>query len=455
MGEFFMAGPFSWTTKSHVREPWKAGDPPAEYCDDDGDNRGILVSQRPIYMPDCRRHPRTPLWVYVDGVVHKFTVEVMYRKCRRLHRLMGCWRCPDVGEACLRAHLDIPWPQPPLPGLGDPHIDMTAERFQDFLQRQQLTWDYVRDSFVPWKDQAAGYTYIPPLSASTNPTRPGEHVNQPWQLDFQTLEGARKELRDRSKAGAKTRRTKKKECTTCFFGGTGYGMTPMPCDKYRPRGCKHGAWTTDQVMAATIPPFKAALKEAGYTMRQFEQVLAIAGLPFRLPTENGGYAKWIVSKLSFNVKETNPHKHRVKVLLKRVSRGNRGEWEYLQDIYAMWKLLSPDLRRRFDEAPELSQEIIAVAIHMVVCHTVKPYICMQGCYREACPDISHVAVRGHLHLVEVGYWMTTYWRDMTFSSIESIAEYFKGGLPGINLSRYPDDTGFNFNVWPRSCGIWR
>ena len=452
MENFFMGGPIQWDQTDRLGW-WSQGEPLPDPMSGSA-NHGILVSQRPIYMPDCRRNPDLPLWVSVDGVLHKRKVYDIYKSCRRLHRLMGCWRCPDVGEACFVAHTQIPWPQIPLPGMGDPYINLNDQKFQYYLQRQQLTWDWAKDTFKPWKDKIMGFTYIPPQLASATPTRPGEGVNQPYQLDFNGLEDARKELSDRSKAGIQTRRTKKKECTVCFFGGTGYKNSALPCDTYRPRSCKHGAWTTDQVMDATIPPFKAALEEAGYTMRQFEQVLAIAGLPFRLPTEAGGYAKWIVSRLSFDVKEVNPHKHRVKVLLKRTSRGNRGEWRYLDNIYEMWKLLPADLRRRFDEAPELSQDVLAVAIHMAVCHTVRPYTCMQGCIRVVDPDISHVAVRRYLHQVEVGYWVATYWREMTFSSIEGIAAYFNGGLPGFSLSRHTEDTGFNFNVYPRSSGIW-
>jgi hypothetical protein len=449
MGNFFMMGPIQWNT--HDREPW--GDDHFDHWSDDGQNQGIYVSQRPIYMPDCRRHPRTPLWVFVDGITHKFTVEHMYRECTRLHRLMGCWRCPDAGEACLTAHLKIPWPQVPLPGLGDPHIDLDSDNFQEFLRREQMTWSWAKDTFRPWKDQVAGYTYIPPQLASQQPTRPGENVNKPYQLDFHGLDEAREALSNRSKAGIETRRTLRTQCTECFFGGTGYKGSALPCDKYRPRNCPHGAWTEEQVMNATLPPFKAGLESAGFTMRQFEQTLAIAGQPFRRPTEQGGYAKWIVTKLHLERHSPATNGWRGKVLLKRVARDHRDTWEYLDDLHTLWKMLPPDLRRIFDEAPILPESTLAVAAHMSVCHTIKPYICMQGCIREVCPDISHVRVRWP-HQVEVGYWTVTYWRDMSFSGLESVASYFNGTLPGFSLSKYKEGDEFRFHVYPRQSGIW-
>jgi hypothetical protein len=233
------------------------------------------------------------------------------------------------------------------------------------------------------------------------------------------------------------------ECTKCYFGGYGYKKTPSPCDKWRPRNCEHGAWTEAQLLEATIPPFEARLKEDGYTLRQFEQLLAITGKEIKLPLgEDGRLVKGVVSRLVFSRPEG-----RTQVGLCRTGIKNRGvlDQRTLDDVLSM---LPDDLRRIFDEAPTLSPMTLATAIHATVCNSVKPYVCMAGCCRSVAPHISHVAVHHEWQGVEVGYWTTTYWREFHFKDLEALQQYY-GNLTAFTIARDAGDVDFRYSVWPR------
>ena len=439
LGSFYMGAPFQWTMQRYgYLSPSGTGD--------EGDEQGLLVSQQPFYLPDGRHHPSKPLFVVCDGVLHRFAAHDIYQSCRDLYRLMGCHKCPDAGATCLRRHLLIPLKQPPLPGLGEsPHIDLQSDRVQEAIRNVQLTWDDVKETLRSG-DTIAGFTYISPVLANNNPTRPGATIDAPHALSFQDLEGAREALSARTQAGVNTRRTKRVECTKCYFGGYGYKDAPSPCDQWRPRRCRHGAWTEAQVLEATIPPFEQQLKKDGYSIREFEQLLAITGRQTVLPLGKGGRrVKGIVSRLSFSGAGDfqNP---KTCVVLRRTSAKNR----YVQvrkSLNEVLTILPEDLRRIFDEAPSLPPTLLATAIHATVCHSVKPYICMAGCCRQVTPYISHVAVHNEWEGVEVGYWMTTYWREFHFKDPEKLQQYY-GDLTAFDIGDAPDGLGFRFDVWP-------
>lgn len=437
MGDFYMGGPFRWSPRRSSYS-WRESIP-FDHYDATGTHNGLLIAQQPVLLPDCRRNPNTPFYIVTQKRMYRQTVYDMYCNCRDLYRLMGCDRCPAVGETCLYRHLRLLLPQSSLPGFGDDCLDMTSDAFQNSLLRQQLRWGDVKDTFKSGKSKVAGYTYISPVLASLNPTCPRCSIDVPYALDFESLEDAQAKLRGRAIISAETRRTKRVECTKCYFGGTGYGNTPAPCDKYRPRSCRHGAWTEAQIVQATVPPFERHLRLSGLSMRDFYCVLAVAGKPFRQPTENGGYAKWIVSRV---ILATTPSG----ILLKRISRTHRNTSEIV-GLSELLRILPDDLRRIFDETPKLSPEMTATAIQLSVCNTVRPYTCMAGCVREVAPDISHVCAVGTT-CIEVGYWLTTYWRTMRFSGLESVANYFQG-LPAFNISNEEEDLAFQWRVWPR------
>lgn len=447
MEELYVGGSFRWTPNHRT---WLGWGGPADYQSDNGSEYGVIISQRLLFLPDSRRICNASVYVMVQGLLHHYTVDELVEPCRQVYRLMRCEKCPEAGEVCLAKRLRVPLPQPSLPGLGDSHLDWTSDALQEGLARQQATWDSLKDYFTPWKDDVEGYVYIPPALASGNPSRPGLTVEPPHHLDFHEIESARDALSARSRAGIETRRVKRQECPKCYFGGTGYRGSVMPCSTYRPRNCRHGAWTEEQALRHTTEPFLALLTSTGFQREDFQGILGISGIPFRRPTKEGGYAKWIVSKLD----TPSPPDKRVRIRLKRVSRDHRHESEDLDDLAALWRVLPSNLRRTFQEArnaPALEPQLLATAIQLTACHTIKPYTCMRGCIREAQPDISHIAAKGWR--IEVGYWLTTYWRTMHFTDLLSVFNYFEG-LPVFRITHEDEDLSYTYSVWPRQGGLW-
>lgn len=440
MGPFYVGSLCKWTP-SAAGHYWQSKPQPMYHRE--GLHHGIIVSQQLMFLPDCNQPLKLPLHVALDHMLHRYTLDDVYQSCRDLRRLIGCDRCTDAGTTCMMQNLQVPLAQPPLPTLGSDYLDMRSDSFVERMQAHQLYWDEVQETLQPWKDVIAGYTYVSPTLTNYNALQPGATITEPVSLDFGDLDAVHQSFKERTQAGVKTRRTKRVECSKCYCGGTGYKNTPIPCSQWNPRYCEHGAWTKEQLIDATIPPYVQRLSEIGFSLADFYGILAIAGKPFRRPTENGGHAKWIVRKIA----DANRYTHSPSgIQLLRTARGYRSVSE-LVSLKELWQIIPEDLRRTFTEAPTLTPELTAVAMQVSTCNSIRPYICVAGCIREVTPTISHVTTCGP-HIIEVGYWVTTYWRTMRFNDLVSVLNYFEGML-AFRITKKTEDLGFEFNVWPR------
>jgi hypothetical protein len=453
MGDFYVGGIFRWTPHRDYRyyfhEPTHT-----DHYDAAGSEQAIVINQRNWCTPLPQHMTSARLYVMLEGKLFRTTAYELYCQCKDLQRLIGCDTCKVTRDECVRRHLKFDVGQLPIPGFGLPVFrDFTSEAFENRRRNQQFCMSDIEDEWAYWKTEIEGHVFIPPSLAAFTAVQPGRQVRHPFSLSFRddTIEYNRKELSARSKNAAATRRTKQKECTKCYFGGTGYGNTPLPCGSYEPRWCTHGAWEEEQLIDTTLRAFEARLHEASFTMRQFEQMLALGGQTLYLPnSDKTGHWKYVVSGLRFGY--TGKRDDRLSAEFQRVAAENRGETKYFNALDDFLRHLPPHLRRIFDEAPSLSRETLAVAAQLTCARALAPYVCTTGCFREVQPGISHLHVSGEYAPVEVGYWVRSYWRSMSISSLEGLCDNrsFKC-LPMFDIHKAPKSgvEHFRFTHWPR------
>lgn len=450
MGDFYVGGIFRWKPHEDKRYYWNEPTRP-DHHDPAGDEQAIVINQRNWCTPTPQRMPDERLYVMLEGELFRTTAHDLYLECRELHRLIGCDKCPVNRDECVRRHLKFDVGQIPVPGCGLPVFrDFTSEAFEERRKRQQFCVSDIEGEWPYWKTEIEGHVYVPPGVASWSAMRPGRQIHHPFSLAFRddTIESNRNELSERSKRAAETRNMKRKECTACYFGGKGYRGTALPCEDYAPRWCQHGAWTEEQLIDETLIAFEHQLKLSKFTVREFEQMLAIGGQTLYRPNaDETGHWKYVISGLTFHG-TTQPN---MRIELQRVAADARGGAFHFTSVKEFLPTLSKDLRRIFDEAPTLSREVRAIAAQLTCAQGLAPYVCMQGCIREVQPGISHLrALNGYC--VEVGYWLRSYWRSLTITSLLDLYNdrSFRC-LPMFDIHRAPKEgvLDFRFHHWPR------
>jgi hypothetical protein len=416
MGPIFFAGPYIWDTGDHA----------------------LLVSSRADYTVDPVRKLNSTVWVSIDGQIQRHSIFNVYKSCRQLTRLMGCDRCPMRGEQCMQQNLKIPLPQPALPGMGDQHLDWDKNP-----ERYESSYKDLEDYLASRKTKIAGYLYAPPRLFANEGIRPGFLVPRVEDVDIQGIGGMETEFSERSEAAAKTRNFKRTECTKCFMGGTGYADRPIPCNQWHPRQCDHGAWTKDEVIQLTLPPFKAALASGPRPMslREFLGVLSIAGEEFWVKEYDDDDKKY-VGRYKYIVGRVQFQSHGCQGIEVTRSACNLRCSDGLVNVPEMLKLLPENLRRKFHEPVELDDEMLTVAVHLTACQQMKPYSTGYFYYTAS---TSHVAAH-HSKCIELGYWGCSFWRTSTFRGLRDLSAEFEG-LPGLHvLHKYP---ALSLTAYPR------
>lgn len=383
-----------------------------------------------------------PLWLMINGTLFETTSQEIHDQCLELHKLIGCEKCPHTEDVCLRRTLSFPQDEPLLhrAGVGRDH-DVTSEAFE-LRRAEHQRHECDVDDWVPWKTQIDEFVLLPSVYASGD-ARPGADLPVLGQLSFLDINAVRDELSARATAAAKTRNTKQKECTRCHLGGKGYKNTAIPCDKYAPRHCEHGAWSKEDLIKYSIEGLRAQLDSAGLTMRQFEQMLALGGEVFPWRPKNATRTQeWVVGGFRHTyVSVSSPFLRGTQVRVTRTARKYRDEPLDIS-LDTLMALLPEELRRKYDEAPEVSEETLAIAAQLSCIGMIKSYSgAYQGGYQSVQPNISHYVARTYGG-VEVGYWLQSYWRNFTLSSLDDVYARFdqlpmfnahnvaKGNVPG-------------------------
>lgn len=439
MGDFYVGGIFRW--QPHTIQ-WDE-DAACRHYNASGVEQAIVINQRNFCTPTPHQAPNTRLYIMLEGALLRTTAHDLYIECRELHRLIGCHKCPVAIDECVRRHLKFDVGQAPLPHCGLPVFrDFTSEAFEERRKQQQFRVSDIEGDWQYWKTEIEGHVYIPPSLPGYHAVKPGRQISTPFGLSFRdnTIESNQKELSERSTRAAATRRTKRTECTKCYLGGEGYRGTPLPCSKYAPCFCEHGAWTEEQLLDETLGQFEHQLMRSNFTWRDFERMLAVGGEIFY-----HNRCKFVVAGLTFQ------HGSSLKIAIRRVAAGYRDVASYFSSIDEFLPHLPENLRRIFDEAPPLSRNLCAVAAQLTCARALAPYSCAYA-FCQAQPHISHLRVARSGVAVEVGYWLRSYWRSLSISSLSDLYSHRSFNcLPMFDVHYAPKKgvLDFRFVHWPR------
>jgi hypothetical protein len=177
-------------------------------------------------------------------------------------------------------------------------------------------------------------------------------------------------------------------------------------------------------------------------VRDFEQLLALGGQTLYIDR-----LKYVIRGFDFD--HVNPSVAKIRLL--RVAAKIRGNSRDFGTLKELWPFLKPDLRRIFDEAPTLDRTTLAIAAQITCAKALKSYVCGggHGYYMQVQPEISHVKTCSNAY-VEMGYWLRSYWRDVTVSSLDDLYCRFDC-LPMFDIHNAPASGVLNFRYahWPR------
>lgn len=450
LGAFYVGGLLRYNSQAYL-----PSDAPLSTLEQ---NNIIVINQVNCGTPGARNENNTRLYVMYHGELLRTETDEVHNACRELHRLMGCDRCPKTLDECMRHNARFEEGQTVLPETGlTPFKDFLSERFIAERERQQFRWSDVKDLLEErqwryWKTEIEGFTLVPPALLSPDAMRPGRRLELPHNLVFSTgdVQANREAMRNRSIGAASTRRIIRTECSKCYFGGGRFRNMETPCHHTYAKHCNHGAWTKEQVIDETLLAFESHLERSDFTMRNFEQALALGGEIFYMRENENDLrpVKWGVR--GFTAESATSSRPRARLTLFRAAREARGEARDYRSVRAFREALPENLRVRFDHAPSLSRETLAIAAQATCARAVKSYV--SGYYFQHCqPAVSDVRVSPYrTHLVDVGYWMATYERNQTLSSL-SDAYHFFDGMPMFSITQAPKGgvLDFRFHYWPR------
>lgn len=445
LGPYYVGGEYRWSPGNRSAF---GNSPSASYMMSDprGMEHGIVINQANWCTPSARNEHDARLYIMDDGELIHTSTDVLYDHCRELHRLMGCDKCPKSSDQCTRVNSKFGHTQLTLPDVVSPYRDFRSDRFLTQRAHAQFHWEDFKDlEWKYWQTEIEGFLLIPPGLAAGGSLRPGQSLEHPYELRLQgdALRSAREAMSLRAQEAAKTRRTKQQHCEKCYFGGR-YGA----CYQHAPKWCKHGAWTEAQVIDLTLDAFKVHLERNGLTVRQFEQVLAISGETFYMTAPRWGSSHYKVVVRGFTAESATGEFAKARFTLLRVGGDERGTPLDFTRTEEFLAVLPENLRRTYENARSLPRETLALAAQATCARAVKSY--PNYYFQRVEPQVSDVCVRGAQSLVQVGYWVKSYWRNHVLSSMSDVHSFF-GALPMFSITQADFEGGelIRYHYWPR------
>lgn len=405
--------------------------------------RAFMINAFPQFLPTANEPDKEVIYLRHHHLIHRIAIADLIDRCYHLHRLMGCDTCPRVGYRCLLDH------------HGDgPNQTWRKDRKQlyfAFLDQFKLPepekfdakWfdlDDWRDLRLKnWKSQFARYTVVPSLATAYNPTQPGTPAFRvPFEHNFFHIEDVQEELSSRAREGVQTRKTRREQCTKCYFGGTSTfrgHTTNHTCSKYAPRWCKHGAWTEEEVVRCTLEYVDAALSKSSFTLDDLWLVANVAGIEFHKKNpETNRNREWVISRL-----ETVGEAQRPVVVARRTCKGCWYETVELTSADEVYAFLSKGTRLVWDEAKTKPRDDgqLALWLHLACLRFGKSYSfywssqksgdCGFGC---CAPMVGSVSL--HSYGARVQLWLSKEKRNVHLGDFQEMYNRYER-LPLFNI----------------------
>jgi hypothetical protein len=409
-----------------------------------------MINSFPHFLPTANELDSEVIYLKHDHVVHRISVADLVDRCFHLHRLMGCETCPHIGYTCLLDHHggkpNHTW-RKDSPQLYFPFFeDFQLPSAQEFDAKWFDLDDWRDLRFKNWKSQFAYYTVVPPLATAHHPTTPGTpSFRLPYEHDFRDMEGAQEDLSSRAREGVATRKTRREQCTKCYFGGSttfrGH-TTNHACTKYSPRWCKHGAWTQEELTRVTLAYTEEALAKSNFTLNDLWLVAHVAGIGFpkRNPDTNRN-REWVISRL-----DAVGEAQKLKVIARRTGRGSWYETVELDSAKAVYAFLSKGTRLVWDEAKKKKRDDdqLALWLQLASLRHGKSYSFYWSSKKgDACgfgscaPLVGYVSL--HSYGAHVQLWLSNEKRDVYLGDFQEMFNRYEQ-LPLFNMWQPLKDT---------------
>jgi len=374
----------------------------------------------------------TPFFLVQHEQLYRTSKQEIHDRCFHMQKLIDCDRCSWAGDRCVHTfrrpgsiangynskQLRLPFDVENFFCVDDGFV---ARCIDNHLEKDE--W-YER-KLRTWKTRIAGYIYIPPTAVNDEPLRPdSQAIIHPFNANFTGLEQTKDAFSERSAAAKKTRTFKEQQCTKCYFGGVGYGKSPLPCNPYAPRYCKHGIWDEEEIKNTTLRIAKASLASSALTLEDVWRVARIAGIQFKKPSEvTGRKCEWYVSRiLDERVKEG------VQIVAMRTALDARGVCKHFSTLNELRAWLPDWLAAELDNVKPLVEEELALWLQVAAARTGKTYSYFfstdRSCgFAECQPPVGCVRFDNY-GSVAVEYRLSRERRISHFSSFKDVVEHF-------------------------------
>lgn len=356
------------------------------------------VLNRPYRVEDNKRwkeYEPTEFYISNGKDIQRIVVEDVVSSCTDLRALLLCDGCPKTKTQCVfdmvRDSVEGAESENPLKidKKFAQHVVNVPERWfsSKFEEQHNIRYSDWKDIFHPFKyheNKVGEYVCTPVYSGEVRVSFTS--ITRTRLSDVLELTAGNRltQIMDgysiRSRKSAATRKTKKNECAHCT----------LSADCGNPYRCKHGKWSEEALEKRSLELYKEMLTNTGITLRQADQITALSGHSFYTNEFNIHGTRYLYDIRGLAAKGagiTLSPTYKIELQRRTIAPFGNRRTVSLDDVKELLDVLPDKLKKFFEIAPEIPDNVRALIAQASVLRNTPSYICMRGSIREVTPQI--------------------------------------------------------------------